>query len=411
MRIVLMIMVAIGFLLASVEQDQIKEQEALQAEVGAGVTLRSDQQYEILSQALAKLKGKARSARSYNTNSNAFGDLLGEWQVSYTIGSSYYSRYLVLNQVQLDSSNGYVATGYHSDNYEGSSSTTSYKLLLCSYDADSSFSRSDYICVGNSILGSNYLRWFFINSMGELSLTGEYYIGSSTESASAYYYGYTYFLYGVKINASSSSSSSQASAVISNSNINETAIKNKSYTIGSGLSGFYHLYDSNKWLLYMPASNYIAVHKSGENDAEDITSIDPNDFSSVDYSDGTVNFGTYKGNIADGYSLTRKSYTVSETTSSGFYHEYENGKWFLYMPSIKYLLMHESGKPNESEGAKAYTGDDLPFNVTYTSNSITFGQVCTDPFGNPIDCGSSSSSDDPTNDMGDSDAPPSIGID
>lgn len=154
--------------------------------------------------------------------------------------------------------------------------------------------------------------------------------------------------------------------------IDANALAGQSYTIGEGASGFYHLYESGQWLLYMPASNYIIVHEGGHSDQ--ITTLNSSDFSSVDYDNGTVTFGTYSGSESQGYSLSGNSYTVSDSTTSGFYHQYDDNLWFLYMPSINYLLLHESGKTDEDEGAVSYSGS-MPFSVNYTENSVSFGSL------------------------------------
>lgn len=136
--------------------------------------------------------------------------------------------------------------------------------------------------------------------------------------------------------------------------------------------GYYHQYAEGQWLLYMPAYNYIVVHESEKNSADEITVLDSADFSSLTYSDGTVSFGTYNGSQFQGYDLSNHSYTVDQETVSGFYQQYDNDSWFLYIPSSDYLLFHKTGNTSEEEGALSYTDEYRPFYVYYGRDWISF---------------------------------------
>lgn len=146
----------------------------------------------------------------------------------------------------------------------------------------------------------------------------------------------------------------------------------------------------------MPNMNYLLVHETGKSSTADgAKTLDVTQFSTISYSGNTISFGAYSGSEAEGSAIQNQTYAVDDSSTAGFYHLYDEtaGMWFFYMPSLNYLLIHETGKSSASDGATIYDTVENEIDVSYSGNVVTFAaaETCasaTDPFGNPIGDGS-----------------------
>ena len=162
-------------------------------------------------------------------------------------------------------------------------------------------------------------------------------------------------------------------AIDVNSVVNELSCK--TYSMNGSLAGIYKEFDTaeSEWFLYMPSLNYLLIHKTGYNKVSDGAEvISPSDFNSIK-SQSIIQFGDYIGSSVEASKLSNNSYNINGSLA-GLYKEFDpsNKLWFLYMPKLNYLLVHETGKSKTTEGA-------IVINVQSYFSSI---DVIEDPFGN-----------------------------
>jgi len=152
-------------------------------------------------------------------------------------------------------------------------------------------------------------------------------------------------------------------------------LSSQTYSIEDDLAGVYKLFDpaSNLWFLYMPKLNYLLIHETGKNKVADgATSIPVTDFTSIKVQNGAIVFGDYLGDDYRAELLANSSFTF-DGEMAGIYNKFDtqNDLWFLYMPKLNYLLVHETGKVTTAEGA-----------ITIDTSSFQSIEVTRDPFGN-----------------------------
>ena len=150
----------------------------------------------------------------------------------------------------------------------------------------------------------------------------------------------------------------------------------KAFSVNDASAGIYKNYNTTdkEWALLMPEINYLLVHKTGSaTTAAGAQSIPTSDFESITKK-GKVVFGKYTGTNTRAAQLANSTMNFTEN-SSGIYNYFDKEKklWFLYMPTINYLLVHETGKTTTAEGALSI---DVAANFssvdTSTLGSVTF---------------------------------------
>lgn len=120
--------------------------------------------------------------------------LKGKWIFNYSIISTFpmFTNYISLTDVEYTTS-GYMLAGTVKTSPSGVEN-----LIGCFYDIDSSFNKSEFLCIKSSSLGEEYTSWYYINIVGDDILSGEYDIGTSTEASNSYTNDTTYKLVGLK---------------------------------------------------------------------------------------------------------------------------------------------------------------------------------------------------------------------
>lgn len=167
--------------------------------------------------------------------------------------------------------------------------------------------------------------------------------------------------------------------------LNDALVKlaGQQFAMDGPLSGMYKNYDTTnkKWVLYMPANNYLLVHETGKT----TTALGAKQYSptvsflskptmenlSVVFPAKAVNESS-----ADMLALQNQTFSLSSNLA-GFYRNFDstNKLWFVWMPANNYLLIHETGKNKTTDGA-------VVVNIANTfEGGINF---VTDPFGNPV---------------------------
>jgi len=158
--------------------------------------------------------------------------------------------------------------------------------------------------------------------------------------------------------------------------VNELSCKKISFN--SDMAGMYKEFDEQKnlWFLYMPKLNYLLVHKTGKNNVADGAEIvKMSDFTSIpNISGADIKFGNYNGTDSKVSELSNQAFKI-DGDMAGMYKEFDKQKnlWFLYMPKLNYLLIHETGKYTTKDGAK----------IVKVSDYFKSIDVVKDPFGNP----------------------------
>ena len=147
------------------------------------------------------------------------------------------------------------------------------------------------------------------------------------------------------------------------------------YSINDNMAGLYKYFDATDklWFLYMPSLNYLLIHETGKaKTTEGATIISTSDFSSLG-SQSEISFGQYNGTNSRASKLSNKTFRLDEPMTGIYkYFDTTNHLWFLYMPSLNYLLIHETGKTKTTEGAQ----------IVPVSNYFQSIEVIKDPFGN-----------------------------
>lgn len=133
---------------------------------------------------LASLLPTYNAKLRLNPNPEEVKKLLGKWTNGLKITDTY-TNYFNLDSIMYFDNSGYAATG----TFRYTETGLEY-ALMCIYDADNTYVRSNYLCVTAFSDGVTY-GYYFINNIGEKSYSGEYYQGTPQEIAS-YYLNQTY---------------------------------------------------------------------------------------------------------------------------------------------------------------------------------------------------------------------------
>ena len=149
----------------------------------------------------------------------------------------------------------------------------------------------------------------------------------------------------------------------------------KTFSLNDSVAGLYKYYDpSNKlWFLYMPKINYLLVHETGKaKTSEGATIVNPANFQSLT-AQSMVSFGNYIGSDSRLDPLSGETFKIDDNMAGLYdYFDPTNKLWFLYMPSLNYLLIHETGKAKTSEGAQ----------IVKIADYFQKIEVVKDPYGN-----------------------------
>jgi len=151
----------------------------------------------------------------------------------------------------------------------------------------------------------------------------------------------------------------------------------KTFTTNDAVAGVYKYYnpDAKDWALYMPQIDYFLVHETGQAlIAEGAETINSSDFSSID-STGPIVLGEYTGTNTRADLLSNSTMSIADNVA-GIYNKFDtaNDLWFLYMPALDYLLVHETGNTSVDAGAlnidTAANFDNIEVNAA--TGAVTF---------------------------------------
>ena len=151
----------------------------------------------------------------------------------------------------------------------------------------------------------------------------------------------------------------------------------KTYSFNGEMAGIYKYFNPTKkdWFLYMPKLNYLLVHETGKSKvSEGAQTVAVTDFESLT-ANSNVAFGSYIGSNDRVAGLSNNTFNIDDDMAGIYkYFDPTNKLWFLYMPKLNYLLVHETGKTSTADGA-------ITIDVAEAFQEIT---VLKDPFGNTI---------------------------